>query len=531
MLSDQLIKDNTVALSELAKNSYDADAEWVQIRVGNMHNFGKLDLPEDQEPFVEIEDNGDGMSFETVHEAWMNPATPSKINRKQLNGSVTRRGRVLQGEKGIGRYAVFQIGKVVEINTRERTGEQRGGEEIYLKTDLTSRPIAIPGGKYSKKNIGAGVIYFDEIEANYEKFPSGEKIVPHTVVIQGEEKTSFKHGTLIRITELNYTWDRPNIEKVRKVLSRLQSPFRNKDFAISIIFDKIEITQNENIKLNELFEEATLRCLGSVDKDGICTLTVNNKKPRTIDLVDTSKDDWVAENKLHFFEKSDGGFKKIKSPACGAFTFEFYVYDLDKLDKETKRFVKEHRTYIYRDGIRVYPYGDADNDWIKLDIYRGIHKASYYLSNDSIIGYVQITSGDNPGLMDKTSREGLIEQTGAFEDLRILILTALSQIKNEFQQIQMGVHLRPKRRKDRIGKLFLQSEKAKNSLESITKHLTGVGDNKGQQLALEAVRQYSKEKELLEKQLEIVEDLAGVGMAVDATSHDLVSLLTHGVDG
>ena len=523
MLSDQLIKDNTVALSELAKNSYDADADWVQIRVGNMQNFGKSDLSDDQEPFVEIEDNGDGMSFQVVREAWMNPATPSKLNKKELNGIVTRRGRILQGEKGIGRYAVFQIGKVVEIYTRERIGEQRGGEEVFLKTDLTVRPITFPGGNYSKKATGNGVVYFDEIEASYER-TDGKKIVPHGIVIQGEEKKTGKHGTLIRITKLNYAWDLANIEKVRKVLSRLQSPFRKKDFAISIIFNESEITKNDLVKVNDLFEEATLRCEGSVDRAGVCTLTINNKNKRSINLVEVSKEDWVPENKLHFFLNTKEGYRQVKAPSCGAFSFEFYVYDLDKLDKETKKFVKEHRTYIYRDGIRVYPYGDADNDWIKLDIYRGIHKASYYLSNDSVIGYIQITSANNPGLMDKTSREGLIEQTGAFEDIRVLVLAALSVIKQEFQRITMSSSLRPKRRKDRIGKLYLQSEKVRNSLDLITKHLTNQGDSRGQQLVLEAVKQYISEKELLEKQIEIVEDLAGVGMAVDATSHDLMAL-------
>lgn len=78
MLSDQLIKNNTVALTELAKNSYDADADWVQIRIGNMESYSKEDLSNDEEPFVEIEDNGDGMSFKIVRDSWMNPAAPTR---------------------------------------------------------------------------------------------------------------------------------------------------------------------------------------------------------------------------------------------------------------------------------------------------------------------------------------------------------------------------------------------------------------------------------------------------------------------
>ncbi len=137
MLGDQLIKNNVVALTELAKNSYDADATWVQVRIGNMQNWGKKKLNKNELPFVEIEDDGDGMKFEVIRDAWMNPATPSKYTRRQHNQIKTRRGRIIQGEKGIGRYAVFKIGSCVELFTRNRAGKNGGGKEIHLTTDLS----------------------------------------------------------------------------------------------------------------------------------------------------------------------------------------------------------------------------------------------------------------------------------------------------------------------------------------------------------------------------------------------------------
>ena len=67
----------------------------------------------------------------------MNPASPDKFIKRKGDEIKTRKGRILQGEKGIGRYAIFQIGKRVEIYTRERMSKNKGGREINLITDIS----------------------------------------------------------------------------------------------------------------------------------------------------------------------------------------------------------------------------------------------------------------------------------------------------------------------------------------------------------------------------------------------------------
>ena len=64
---------------------------------------------------------------------------------------------------------------------------------------------------------------------------------------------------------------------------------------------------------------------------------------------------------------------------CGDFAFHFYVFDFSRgiggrheLNQKEKNRLKEHRIYLYRDGVRVYPYGDRDDDWLKIDVTRGI---------------------------------------------------------------------------------------------------------------------------------------------------------------
>ena len=191
MLSYQLIKNNVVALTELAKNSYDADATWIQIRIGNMSNFGKDGLKSKAKPFVEIEDDGDGMSFETIRDCWMNPASPEKFIRRQEDRFKTRKGRIIQGEKGIGRYAVFQIGKKVEIFSRKRIGTNKGGREVNLITDLSEYTDELLSKK--KSPSPEKPLFFDQLISKYHLRDEPIRIKPGKISIEGRRKSRKNH--------------------------------------------------------------------------------------------------------------------------------------------------------------------------------------------------------------------------------------------------------------------------------------------------------------------------------------------------
>lgn len=87
MLGDQLIKNERIALVELIKNAYDADAEWVKVSFVNFNN----DFTVNANSKIIIEDNGNGMNREIIEKHWLNPATPEKIKRKRVK-SITDRG-------------------------------------------------------------------------------------------------------------------------------------------------------------------------------------------------------------------------------------------------------------------------------------------------------------------------------------------------------------------------------------------------------------------------------------------------------
>ena len=143
MIGNQLIRNEKVALMELLKNSYDADASWVQIR---FINFDRKDdeLKINKDSIIEIEDNGLGMSFDIIKESWINPASPYKFLLKKKGKERTKKGRIIQGEKGIGRFAVFKLGSTIEIITRS---SEKNSDEIYLKSDLSMYDSELIGPK------------------------------------------------------------------------------------------------------------------------------------------------------------------------------------------------------------------------------------------------------------------------------------------------------------------------------------------------------------------------------------------------
>ena len=117
MLGDQLITNERVALVEIIKNAYDADADSVKV------TFSRFDKNYQFSPQskIIIEDDGVGMTKQILTEHWVSPATPVKKIGKETT-DATAKGRKIQGEKGIGRFAILKLGKTVSIVTQPAKG-------------------------------------------------------------------------------------------------------------------------------------------------------------------------------------------------------------------------------------------------------------------------------------------------------------------------------------------------------------------------------------------------------------------------
>ncbi len=216
MLGEQLIKNEQIALTELIKNSYDADADWVKVSFENFGNNFKIN----ENSKIVIRDNGTGMSLETIENSWMNPATPNKFKGKGKT-FITKKGRIVQGEKGIGRFAILKLGNKILITTHP----ELSNKEYEINYDLS----AYDGDFLTKKNnetgkIDRNKIFIDDINI-VVNINTPNKILNQELEVEHKKVTQNNHGTIIEISGLKGKWSRKKIENIYEGISKLQPIF------------------------------------------------------------------------------------------------------------------------------------------------------------------------------------------------------------------------------------------------------------------------------------------------------------------
>jgi len=417
-LGDELISSGTVAILELVKNSYDADATRVLVRFNEPLKVGKGG--------IEVIDNGHGMSLATIQTTWMEPATLVKKRRSLSEG---KQRRVL-GEKGIGRFAAAKLADYLEVITRraESTSEVRTFFD-WSQFDDESK-------------------YLDQVQVLWEETAPGEfcpgGVIEELWKVDGEdpEPADLTHGAILRMESLRVTWDRDLLEKTRNDLSRLVSPFFYAERLSQK--DKFQIF----LQLPTPFEDLTglvepptairnphYTIRGDIDGAGNYSLEIGLKGQEKPELI--SGQFFITEE----IREPDGKIKtRRRKPVCGPFHVELRVWDRDQtsmaqLAREYNSTLQAVRRdlndaagiSIYRDGFRVLPYGEPRNDWLRLDM-RRVQNPTMRLSNNQIVGYVIISSDQNPELRDQSNREGLVEGP-ALSDLRHLVEMTLNELE------------------------------------------------------------------------------------------------------
>lgn len=526
MLGDQLIKNERIALVEIIKNAYDADADWVKVTFsgfGKNYEFG----PDSK---IIIEDDGIGMTRNVLTEHWVSPATPIKKIGKQAQ-DTTAKGRKIQGEKGIGRFAILKLGKTVSIVTRPE-GLQ---SEYTLDLDLSAYD-----DDFLKENNKEKTLYLGDITIGLSTASKATVIREGDILLGTRDVRRKPHGTRIEISNLRGAWTTTKVNNVYEDLIRLQSIFDESDgsgeekraakpasldFDVLIYKDRafLPFSSDYLAKLHMLIKyDAVLRITdGSYDEPKGTFSFLLNGRPTELPLSDPE----ISGMKIFrdvFGQK--GEILRQRGTKCGSFTFGFYVFDFDRdpnskhfLNSEDRKILKAHRIYLYRDKIRVYPYGDPDDDWLQIDAYRGTIAAGWFLSNDQVVGFVNITQKGNPKLQDKTSREGLIDVGEATSDFIHLLQIFLAWVRKK----PYGQYLAKQKRSKVVE--IAKKEQVKAALDSLAEKL---GNNKAAQAVLaEASKLYAMERSYLIQRAETTESLAGVGLSVETASHDIMAVM------
>jgi signal transduction histidine kinase len=526
MLGEQLIKNEQIALAELIKNAYDADADWVKI---SFVGFGdKMEILSSSK--IIIGDNGTGMTLDVIEKNWMNPATPNKKAKTGEEKRSAKKKRVIQGEKGIGRFAILKLGRNITITTRP----QNNDEEYVINYDLSAYDddfLTLDGAEKE--------LYIDDISIDVTS-QTPTQIVNRPIVVNNQKFDSNNDkGTRIEISNLKGEWSQKKIEDVNKESQKLQSIFdkifgKQTDDKFEIGF---EVNNERKIILDKLTEDlsnllnnnAVLKITeGKYKEKEKCFEFKLNTIPLKIELNDSAISG-LSVFKEYFVNLDLFGNLNIKKSSCGNFGFNFFVFDFTAkkesrfhLDSKEKEIIKDHRIYLYRDKIRVSPYGDPDNDWIGTDKKRAVGRSGNYLSNDQVVGFVDISKKENPRLKDKTNREGLIEEGSATQDFIVLLQTLLLYVRQHpYAQYKQQIE---QEEQQEINKLRIVDIKFAALEKSISGNIIAMAAYN------DVIKSYKIEQDFYKKQLETTTDLAGVGLSVETASHDIMMMLSKGVE-
>lgn len=413
-LGEALIKNESIAVLELVKNSYDANATECEVFFEfDKNTSGKFILEK-----IIISDNGSGMDLDTIKNNWLVIGTDNKKKKYEKERNIPN-VRLPLGEKGIGRLGVHKLGYNIKLITRmEKT------KEISIDID-------------------------------WRKLESISKISDFEIDFQENEKPLFfkrnKHGTRLEITSLKSEWDNKKIRDIYRNLIALNSPFddNNDNFSVTVksnndIFLGLP-TFNEIKNVGMYFAHCTMK--GSQ----ITEFNYSFEPWNTLDKVKTGRKVTLRDLKKKEINLTITGIKEIEDES-GKIKEQEYIIDLDKThigqidfdiiifepDTQIISFMnlekKAFRDYmkanggirVYRDNIRIYNYGEPDDDWLGINEKR-IHRVGSNPGNQNILGAVRISRAESYGLIEKTNREGFIEND-AYIDLVNAIQFALSRI-------------------------------------------------------------------------------------------------------
>jgi len=386
-LGERLVGKPFIALAELVKNSYDADATTVLI---------ELDPHEDR---IVVLDNGQGMDLEEFSEFWMRVGSTHKVRQKFSK----KLRRPITGSKGVGRLSVQYLASELTITT---TSEK----------DVTSR---------LRSHI------------NWEEAVRTGNLTDVTVDYEIEKSArKFEPGTKITLTKLKQQWSLKDVGGLANELWWLRPAFKE----VQIATDPKSVLQIQFSSRNKRFETAFSQRMNAVlDLWAARIIGKNEKGHVSLMLVYAGKE---PRSYTHFIKDcrlNDGSWEvriyhwKYRQP------FGIKIMDVRKY------FNQYGGVHVYDGGFHLPYYGDPRNDWLRVEIDHS-HRLtlSPYLPKNMqiplglqflptlsrVFGIVHVNTSQEPNLQIQITRDRF-QEGKALEDLREMVRVGLDWYARE----------------------------------------------------------------------------------------------------
>ena len=492
-LGERLVGKPHIALAELVKNSYDADATEVTI---------KFLAHEDR---IVIRDDGHGMTYKEFKNFWMRIGT---IHKKEEAHS--KKGRLMTGSKGVGRLAVQFLANDFTIKTFPANENCKGVEaHIDWKNALETKP--------------AETKELTQVEVTYSKIDR-DPSDPQT-----------RQGTLIILKKLKDDWTEDSIRDLASELWYLQPPLRSllddskNPFKIhfrsaQLDYSKAFVQQMDAIKRIWIAQLAGK----VVDGEVKFSLQFQGEQPTN------------HKYKIADFSHNNGEFSKTEN--LNTCRFVILIYKLSgrqkygiKVDTAREYMKKYGGVHVYDGDFRLPYYGLSESDWLKLE-YDHSHRqnVSQLLPKEiqapralndlptlgRVFGLVKVNTSTEPNLGIMITRDRLTDTT-AYKDLVTTVRYALDWYANETARRKI-------QEKDAsTGPTSLQFERVEQVLETYKPEIPKKVYQEIYEKVQEASTAAEKEQDRTLEQMGLLAPLATAGISALSYQHELRKQFTY----
>ncbi|MHC5311054.1 ATP-binding protein [Myroides sp. LJL116] len=367
-----LIENDNVAVFELVKNSYDARARNVIINI-------KPDS-------IIISDNGKGMDLGDIKEKWLFLAFSAKKDDSEdgdiddLFRDIVKDRQHFAGAKGVGRFSADRLGR-------------------YLK--MTTKKV---------KSVNCEVVSIDWslFDENQNATFTSIDVEHSTVEFTNQFPSSKEHGTIIEISGLHKLWTREELLTLRRFLEKLINPFGDlTNFSIQIECEREALSDSrekeETKKVNGLVKNTVIEVL-SLKTTRLDQYTEGEYIYTQIYDRGTLMYKIRERNQYDLLDNFNVSILFLNSSARNMFTRRMGIRSLEY-----------GSLFLYKNGVRVLPYGENGDDSWELDR-RKQQGHSRYLGTRDILGQISIVTNNHEQFKETSSRDGgLINTSGAKE--------------------------------------------------------------------------------------------------------------------
>jgi signal transduction histidine kinase len=481
-LGRELVAKQETALAELVKNAYDADATSCTVTISDESGGS-----------IEIVDDGEGMSRSDLENGFMRLASDAKV-RTPISPKY---GRARAGKKGIGRFATERLGRRLTIVTGIEKEEQGWTITVDWSAFAQGRDLAL---------------------------------IPNAISRSAKERPN---GTRLLIEGLNDGWTEAEVKRVYRYLSTLLQP----------VFDNIQTQHADNdpgfaVELRrtgqspqssinadtEIFSHALALIEAEIDADGQTTWSLSSRR---LGLEEKHQPIGLDRNRTDPLAHA----RSVKLKA------HYFIQARELLGHSTsfiRDLLDEHGgILLYRNGYRVPPYGDRDNDWLGLDYKRSGTFAP--ISSKTFLGFVALTDPEGRLFEETSSREGLIE-TDAFREVRDIMSAVLEAAVRRIESAR-GKGRRARSRDVESGeRAATEAEAAVAEIEQLVSSpvvANTLGTEQRELLRLSVARvkeaartaaEIVREHDDLLKELNLLRILASMGLTIAEFTHDFSHL-------